>query len=149
MDKPIIEIWDSVGLGIIIEYPTGILVSTQTGGTACLHPEIEGIYLPLSNDYTIPEKIFLSPEIDLNDYFIEKYNGTGAINGIDKEDIEAITDILKEYKLDEMISINVQKAKQSHEAWIHILLQESERYSIVKGFEPYPRNGILTWNNSD
>ena len=45
MNKPQIEIWDSVGLGIIIEFPTGVMISNQTGGTACLHPKTEGIFL--------------------------------------------------------------------------------------------------------
>lgn len=149
MNKPTIAIWDSVGLGIIVAYPTGIFISNQVGGTACLHPKIEGIYLPLSNDYTADNKTFLSPEIDLDSYFMQKYNGTGATNGIDIEDIEAITTILKKYKLDETITIDVQKIKQSCEAWIHILINESKRYEIIKGFEPYPRHGILTWSNSD
>ncbi len=44
MDKLVINIWDSVGLGIIIKFPTSILISNQTGGTTCLHPKIEGVF---------------------------------------------------------------------------------------------------------
>ena len=46
MNKPLIEIWDSVGLGTIIEFTTGVIISNQTGGAACLHSKTEGIYLP-------------------------------------------------------------------------------------------------------
>lgn len=59
MSKPIIEIWDSVGLGLIIEYPSGVVIVNQTGGTACLHSECEGVYLPLANDYE-DKRIFKS-----------------------------------------------------------------------------------------
>ncbi len=31
--KPKIELWDTVGTGIISLHPTGIIVSNQTGGT--------------------------------------------------------------------------------------------------------------------
>jgi len=31
---PIIKLWNAVGLGLIINHPTGIYISNQTGGTA-------------------------------------------------------------------------------------------------------------------
>ncbi len=133
-----------------MEYPSGVLISNQTGGTACLHPTMEGIYLPLHNDYTAsPTPTFLSPDIDLNLYFTQHYNGTGATNGINEADIKAITKILTQYHLDKMLVINAEKAHLSHEAWIHILIYESTKNPVFKGFEPYPRKGILTWSNSD
>ncbi len=150
-NKPIIEIWDSVGLGIIIEYPTGVWVSQQTGGTSCLHPKVEGIYLPLHNDYTHKEHQFLSPEIDLSQYFEgPKHNGTGATSGLDQEDVKVITEILTKYKLGHILEINKSKLKESHEAWVHIWLKpEKNNIPLWTGFEPYPRNAILTWCNSD
>ena len=93
--KPEIQIWDTVGLGLIISYPTGILISNQTGGTACLHPKLEGIYLPFANDYSLDTNEFMSPEIELSEYFLSgKYYGTGAIRGIDMDDANAIEKIL-------------------------------------------------------
>ncbi|SHF59946.1 hypothetical protein SAMN05444344_0717 [Tenacibaculum mesophilum] len=150
MNQPLIEIWDSVGLGIIIEYPTGIMISNQTGGTACLHPKIEGIFLPLSNDYSKENLEFKSPEIELINYFIgTKYNGNGAIKGIDYEDVDKINSILFRYGLNEIIEVDVNRLTESHEAWIRIKINKSQKNDVMKGFNKYPLSGILTWSNSD
>ena len=39
--------WDTEQMGIVIECKTGIRWTNQAGGTACAHPEVEGIFLPL------------------------------------------------------------------------------------------------------
>jgi len=150
MNKPSIEIWDTVGLGIIIEFPTGVSISNQTGGTACLHPEIEGIYLPLANDYLTESKEFLSPEIELTQYFEgTKYNGSGATKGIDLEDVEKIKAILAKFGLNEFIEIDLNRLVESHEAWIRIKINDTKNNDLLKGFNEYPLSGILTWANSD
>lgn len=150
MNQPLIEIWDSVGLGIIIELPTGIMISNQTGGTACLHPKIEGIFLPLSNYYSEDNLEFISPEIELTNYFIgSKYNGSGAIKGIDNEDADKIGSILSRYGLNELIEVDLNRLVESHEAWIRIKINKSQKNDLMKGFNKYPLNGILTWSNSD
>ena len=153
MIKPKIEIWDSVGLGIIIKYPSGVLVSNQTGGTACFHPSLEGVYLPIHNDYHTDSQKFISPENEFSRCFTDqKYNGSGAQNGIDEEDLIRLERLLKKFSLDGFIKINKNKLQESHEAWIHILINEEKQQpftKLVKGFEPYPREGILTWANSD
>lgn len=146
--RPIIELSDTVGLGLIIEYPTGICFSNQTGGLSCLKPSIEGIYIPLRNDYLEPNKVFISPEIDLTNHFVgKKYLGSGATRGIDKEDITIISEILTKYSLNKFISIDTDNAKieQSHEAWIHVKINN---LYLLEGFSN-ELNGILTWCNSD
>ncbi|WP_299895521.1 DUF6210 family protein [uncultured Aquimarina sp.] len=150
MNIPQIEIWDSVGLGIIIEYPTGIIISNQTGGTACVRTKIEGVFLPLANDYHEETKEFLSPEIKLSDYFKgEKYKGNGAIKGIDLEDVQNINEILNKTGLDKLIEIDVERLKESHEAWIHIKINDNNDFGLISGFDNYPLKGVLTWSNSD
>ncbi len=150
MDKPLVNIYDSVGLGIIIEFPTGVMISNQTGGTACLHPKMEGIYLPLANDYTDAGKEFLSPEIELTEYFTgSKYNGSGATGGIDLADAERINSIIRKYRLNNLIEIDLNRLSESHEAWIRIQVQEEKDFELLKEFKNYPLNGILTWGNSD
>lgn len=150
MNQPLIEIWDSVGLGIIIEFPTGIMISNQTGGTACLHPKVEGIFLPLSNDYSEKNMEFISPEIELTNYFIgSKYSGSGAIKGIDNEDADKISSILSKYGLNNLIEVDLNRLTESHEAWIRIKINKSQKNDLIKGFNEYPLSGILTWSNSD
>ncbi|WP_298544939.1 DUF6210 family protein [uncultured Aquimarina sp.] len=150
MNKPLVAIWDTVGLGIIIEFPTGVLITNQTGGTTCLHPEIEGVYVPLANDYKEATKEFLSPEIALIDYFESaKYKGSGAIKGIDLEDVAVINEILAQFSLHKMITIDLEKLQESHEAWIYIEISQDSDLGILKGFSEDPLKGVLTWSNSD
>ncbi len=150
MSKPIIHVWDTVGLGIVIEYPTGVMISNQTGGTACLHPKCEGIYVPLANDYNEEAKTFLSPEIELSNYFRgAKYSGIGATNGIDLEDVKIINQILSITRLSQFIAIDLERLDESHEAWVRIKISNTKDIDVLHGFDNYPLNGVLTWANSD
>ncbi len=148
MNKAVIEIWDSVGLGIIVQYNTGVYFSNQTGGSNCLHPKIEGFYLPLCNDYNKDLK-FLSPEIELSEYFEKKYKGYGAIDGIDDEDINFINNILKNYKLDEFIRLDLNKRINSHEAWIYVLISNNDKNYLINNLNESELEGVLVWSNSD
>ncbi|WP_417351427.1 DUF6210 family protein [Flavobacterium alkalisoli] len=146
--KPSINLFDAIGLGLIIKYPTGVLITNQTAGTLCLQSAEEGIYVPLCNEYYTDSKELISPENDLLKYFTEsKYHGTGATEGIDKEDVLNITNILIKYKLDDFIEIDTEKLKQSHEAWIYVKIN-NKNTSVFNNFEEN-LTGILTWSNSD
>ncbi|EZH73424.1 hypothetical protein ATO12_15910 [Aquimarina atlantica] len=150
MSKPVVNIWDSVGLGIIIELPIGIMIANQTGGTACLYSTCEGTFLPLANDYNEETKEFLSPEIELSNYFQGvKYKGNGAIKGIDLEDVKKINAIINKSGLNKLIEIDVERLEESHEAWIRIKINDDKNTQLISGFENYPLNGVLTWANSD
>ncbi|OUS29458.1 hypothetical protein A9Q99_10215 [Gammaproteobacteria bacterium 45_16_T64] len=151
MSKPKIDLYDSVGLGLIICFESGVVFSNQTGGGSCLHPEIEGVYVPLRNDYTEEEKTFMSPELDLAEHFEgSKWQGAGATNGIDPEDSDTIQSILNNAGL-ESIEIDRNKLHLSHEAWIYVKINgdESKEFPVFEGFSPYPIPGVLTWSNSD
>ena len=125
-----------------------VKVSNQTGGTACLHPEVEGIFLPLNNDYE-SNLTFISPEIELSKYFEgSKYRGTGATSGIDIEDANFINTLLESMKLKESFEVNTQKLKDSHEAWIWLTLKKDQT-ELFEGFEAITEEAILTWANSD
>ena len=154
MLKPTIRIYDSIGTGLIIECQSGILVSNQTGGTSCLHPEIEGVYVPLRNDYSDETREFMSPENELSDYFTgSKHAGAGATSGIDEDDAHFIESVLARVKLHPPVSVDRRRLRKSHEAWIHVEISGDEcsdsDLSAFVHFAPYPRSGILTWCNSD
>ena len=142
---------DSLGFGLIINLPTGILISNQTGGTACLQPEIEGIYIPIANDILIESYTLHSPETELTQYFLSpKYAGTGACNGIDLKDVEEIESILEKYNLQNFISIDTEKLSESHESWIWVKINlNSENNLFLKNFGKTDLNGVITWCNSD
>lgn len=150
--KPLIQLWDSVGLGLILECPSGVLVSNQTGGYSCLHPEVEGVFVPLRNDCLVPERTLLSPEIELMEYF-EGYphEGSGATSGLSPQDADFIEKILAKVNLHPAITIDRKLLDKSHEAWVHVTVASDEsghEVAVFSGFQ-YPAKGILTWSNSD
>lgn len=46
--KPFVDLLNFDGLGLIIPFPSGVIYTNQVGGLGCLHPEIEGVFAPLS-----------------------------------------------------------------------------------------------------
>ena len=152
--KPTIRLYDAVGTGVILTCPSGVLVSNQTGGTSCLQPEVEGVYIPLRNNYALKDFRFSSPELELSAYFEgPKHRGAGAISGLDSADADFIDGVLSRFGLDAAIHVDREKLGSSHEAWIYLVIiaDESvdEDLAQYAGFGPYPRHGILTWANSD
>jgi len=144
--KPNLKLYDAIGLGLIINYPTGIIFTNQTGGTACHQSSCEGIYLPICNDITIDENKLLSPSIELEKYFAKsKHLGHGATSGLDMDDYDRINEILNQYHLSEFISIEKDSLVKSHEAWIYVKVKN---HNLIDNF-PANLRGILTWNNSD
>ena len=153
LDKPKITLFEHVGLGLIIEYPSGVAYSNQTGGTSCLAPTIEGVFIPLRNDCAEPSHELLSPEHALVSYFDgPKWQGTGATQGIDAEDADFIERMLSEHRLSDCITVDRTRLGHSHEAWIYVTVTADEDAAVApvfRGFSPYPRHGVLTWSNTD
>jgi len=154
MSKPIFQLYDAIGLGIIFCHKSGVIYSNQTGGTSNLDPTVEGVYLPIRNDYLEVSKEFVSPENELTKYFTgHPHRGTGATNGISEEDAKQIEGILSLYRLHPVISVDRERFLDSHEAWIFINIEADELedtgLSAWSGFDMYPLKGVLTWCNSD
>jgi len=146
------RLWESVGLGLIVEWPSGVVFSNQTGGTSCLHPELEGVFVPLSNDCQRQGERLLSPETELQDYFEgPKHRGAGATRGLDQGDVDFIASVLAKWRLDSLVTVDASRLGDSHEAWVHVSvhgLDPADPLSLFD-FAPYPRKGVLTWSNSD
>lgn len=145
--KPEIKLYDAVGAGLVIIYPTGITVSNQTGGSACLQSFEEGFYLPMANDCLVESDQLTGPEKELAKYFSARYFGTGATDGINDADAIAVENILGQYNLRGIIKVDRHKLKQSHEAWIYVTIK-SDGFALLSYFDT-DLNGVLTWNNSD
>lgn len=149
---PVISLTDSVGLRLIIIDAYGVEYSNQTGGTSCLRPTAVGFFVPSRNDCSMPERTFLSPENELLDYFIGPlHRGTGARCGLTSQDADFIDQVLTRCRLATAITVDRRRLRDSHEAWVHVIVQsdEGDRFPVFMGFGPYPRSGVLTWSNSD
>ena len=145
------RLWESVGLGLIVEWPSGVVFSNQTGGTSCLQPEFEGVFVPIGNDCELAGGRLLSPESELAAYFDgPKYRGTGATGGLDAGDADFIASILEKWRLSGLITVDPSRLAESHEAWVHVIVRGDDPANELSLFDlaPYPRRGVLTWGNS-
>src|SRR5260370_13995048 len=63
-EVPLIDLNEYDGLGLIVQWPTGVRYSNQTGGGSVHHPELEGMFVPLPDaQRRVTRK--LSPHITL------------------------------------------------------------------------------------
>ncbi len=149
---PSIHLFDTVGLGLIIEDARGASYSNQTGGTSCLQPTAVGYYVPLRNDRAVTSHVFLSPELELLAYFEgPRHAGAGATSGLDEEDANYVDAVLQRCGLSAAVSVDRTRLRESHEAWVRVTIHsdESDSCPVFSGFAPFPRTGVLTWTNSD
>jgi hypothetical protein len=137
-----VELYQTCGTGLIIEYPSGVVYTNQAGGTSCFQPEVEGVYIPFGNGCD-ENRQFLSMEIDLDRHWPTPY---GA--GITVEDADALDRILKEWQVLGWFEVDREQLSRSLEAWVHVNVKRDHGV-YCSGFGPYPRKGILTWANSD
>jgi len=167
--KPLVQLYDAGGPGLIVLFPSGVLYSNQVGGYSCLQSEAEGIYVPLVDEV-------VNQEEQLYTYFTGPKLLGGCANGIDAEDADAIDTILHARLLTEFISVDRSKLGWSCEAWVYVKIanQPPERavsYSsgvgqtasgltikdsdYPSGINMFPLygfgecTGIVTWNNND
>ena len=138
MNQPTIHLDHIDDAGLVIPYPTGVLITNQTCGSACHHPTVEGLFAPLG-----PGANHLSDF--LRTYFFDKY-GTGGTSGIDDADARHIElQLCHEW---DWLHVDRKRLATSEEAWVHMLAF----HGLPMPFEdlgPFPLQCILTWENSD
>jgi hypothetical protein len=145
----VIRLWDLVGVGLVIEHPSGVMYSNQTGGTGCHQPEVEGVLVPVCNDVPLDDPTAVSPATELSEYFAgPAHGGAGATSGLDQRDADFIDDVLRRCGCGDAIKVDRERLRESHEAWVRVNVM-SEGVGHFEGFTPYPRAGVLTWPNTD
>lgn len=151
--KPIVRLFDSGGLGLIVLFPSGVVYTNQTGGYSCMTPTEEGIFVPLVSETLDHEKI-------LHDYFFLGKWGGWCNNGIDEKDADFIDELLARDFITKMVSVNRERLHDSHEAWVYVNIgphpgrfpRLPANYGSEMSFSIYgfgSREGVITWCNSD
>ena len=108
---------------LIIEFPSGILWSNQTWGVMCNHPEVEGVFVPLTH--------WGSKDM------LDEITGEYPVE-------EKIVDWIEKFKL----PLKMVKIDDSLEAWIRVeILPHDDKYSPLRDFVGF--KAILTYENSD
>jgi Family of unknown function (DUF6210) len=129
---------ESIGLQVIVEFPTKVIYRHQCAGYACETREMEGFLVPLS----------LSAENFIR--FFKRYDGHPLIedgrNKLTTQDIK---------KLDVLVSsvvFWVTKADGLAEQRLNLLLNTEQIDEITEGWVPVKTpygNGILVFDNCD
>jgi len=138
-----LRLWNSRGIGVIILFESGVRYSNQVGGYGCLHPEVEGVFVPLVDETVDQER-------DLKAHFTgPKWQGW-CNDGIDAETADFIDAVLERSPYTEKIKVDRDRLVDSYEAWVYVKLPSTEgdsEYTVIHGFAG--RSGVLTWENSD
>ena len=138
-----VRLYAAKGAGVVLSARTGVSFSNQAGGTSCLQPELEGVYVPIDDD-------FATVETRLLDYFTgPKHRGTGATRGLDSDDADCIDEILHTPHAPLPFEVDRNRLSDSIEAWVFVRLRrQDEPIPILEGF-PSGAEAVLTWGNSD
>ena len=142
-NTPVIRLYDTYGVGLIILWPSNVLYTNQTGGYACLQPSVEGVFVPLHNELIDQERL-------LFEYFTGPKWAGCCCRGIDNETADEIDAILGLAPATQMLRVNRSQLYESYEAWIYVEIGrgvEDEVAAVLSGFTGCA--GVLTWGNSD
>jgi hypothetical protein len=146
-NKPTVNLWRMVGIGLIIPYPTGVMYSNQVGGYGIDHPKLEGVFVPINRGHGIVDQSFNLAK-ELYDHFTgPKWQGHCS-NGINEETANFIDDLLARHNLANPIKVNRNRLPLCQEAWIEVLVEYRKGFSdLFNGTSS--EEAILTWPNSD
>lgn len=143
--KPLIRLWATEDIGLIILWKTGVLIANQTCGHTCLQPEEEGVYIPLHRDLETHGPLSYTDRLE--DLF-ENLHGVGIDNTL----ADKIDDLLTHFQFGILNFLRVDRSRlgDSHEAWVYVDVADSQperMTSTIYGFGVC--KGVLTWVNSD
>lgn len=132
------SLYDLNGVGVVVALPTGVIYSNQTGGSACLQPELEGAFLPVNSQHEDGDPQGL--EAQLTGLFVSSAH-------FDEKLADRVDAVLRRFDETHGISVDRMRYGDSHEAWIFVMIQQMPS-GTLRGVEG-PLAGVLTWTNSD
>lgn len=142
--RPYVNLYDFTGMGLIISHPSGVIYSNQTGGYLCSHPELEGIFIPITDNFTHPQQ----PGLENYFFFEEKYGGH-CYMGIDADDADYLDQVFDQLGLPN-VRVDRERLSNCMEAWIYITFSESTEHWSTALFSGFGSGwGVFTWENSD
>ncbi len=131
-DRPCIDLFALRIPLLLLPWKSGVLYSTQTGGTSCFHPEMEGVIVPLSEQYSEP----LATLLDAHEY---------CCSFLTEEDADIFDRIFTTCTLP--LKTNRAKLAEGEEAWLPVLIAEHAKDLVPHEF--YGKEARLIWNNCD
>lgn len=127
--------------GVIVEESTGVRFSTQTGGIACGHPDVEGFFMPINlhwfDNYRHDDNLLdVWGETNPASEFHEPY---------DRERIQKYLD--RSPELSELLEPRESYEGEWGEAWVPVRIKATDSFDPFHNLEG--KLGILIYPNSD
>lgn len=135
--KPIVTLDEFDGLGLILLHPSGVLYTNQVAGYGCLHPEVEGIFVPL------PVQVGRREIHALQQHF------RGSWHPLTDADAQVVDGVFQANNLG-YLRVDRARLADSYEAWVYVTVdhpQQDREAALFHGFTT--RAGVVTWMNSD
>lgn len=135
--QPTIDLIEHEGLGLIIEWPSGVSYTTQSAGYGCEHPVIEGVMVPISDGVGRPVLHSL------------RQHFCGDWHAMDEKDAEILDGVLRRHDLG-FIRTDRSRLNDSRESWVFVTVDEDRAPKLLPRIEGFGRcSGVFTWPNSD
>lgn len=137
------SLYEFVGTGLIIKVRTGIIWTTQAGGTSCLQPECEGLFVPFGNDVRVDGTL-----VSLESTLFELFRDRG-------DWVRPFERALEQYAAEHWrpfagIELDRTRLTDSVEAWVHVVYRPTPEFpALFEGVGEPPFAAVLTWTNSD
>ncbi len=120
--------------GMIVPHDSGVKWTNQVGGTACRHPIVEGMYVPLPREWLVENSIE-------NEWGCGPGEGLGEYNrAVAERFLEKNPELRKRFKFDKNFM------ESAGEAWVPVIVDAPED-EILKAF--HGNSAVITYENSD
>lgn len=139
--KNVIHLWNTGGTWLIIEAESGFYYSNQVGGVACLHPEVQGMLVPIF-EYGV-DAVFTTPE-NFEYYPIDQFPSGYDIMNLNKEKhletsskrLDVIEKDIRKYFTEANTGyiVTIDRAVPNFEAWIRLKFERSPKYPIKEHY---------------
>lgn len=150
----------TVGSGLIVAYPSGIVFTNQTGGVRCCQDSLEGFFVPLELGDPLDEGSPVGVAAEALGIFYpsarDEVSDRAAIDRIDGALVAAGHGYLR---------VTRDRWRESREAWLWLTISEGYRFldwqpihdpeddrDAYRGERrppPLVTGAVLTWRNSD
>jgi Family of unknown function (DUF6210) len=137
-----VRLWDLIGTGLIVRWPSGIVYDQMIGGRSHSWAEAEGVFVPVGNDVSLDGRL-ISASLRLEEHFAgPPHHKQGVVHGLSERDADVIEAALHENLLLRNVSVDRTKLNVSCEGWVEVRIDKPQgEFPPFEGLGPFPLSG--------